>query len=70
MLYTRRMTGRQLIKIMRQNGWILDRVAGSHHIMVKENRRSVPVPVHGKKDLPRGLVSTILKQAGIARTRP
>ncbi|MBN1553905.1 MAG: type II toxin-antitoxin system HicA family toxin [Phycisphaerae bacterium] len=64
------MTGRELIKIMKRRGWILDRVSGSHHIMIKEHRRSIPVPVHGKKDLPKGLVSAILKQAGITGIRP
>jgi predicted RNA binding protein YcfA (HicA-like mRNA interferase family) len=31
--------------------------------MVKEGRRAIPVPVHGSKDLPGGLVKTILNQA-------
>jgi predicted RNA binding protein YcfA (HicA-like mRNA interferase family) len=59
------MSGNELVKLLKKNGWILDRICGSHHIMVKAGRRSVPVPVHGKKDLPKGLVSTILKQAEI-----
>ncbi len=50
---------------MKKNGWILDRINGSHHIMVREGDRSIPVPVHGKKDIPKGLASAILKQAGI-----
>jgi len=33
--------------------------------MIKEGKRAVPVPVHGKKDLPKGLLSAILKQTGI-----
>ena len=64
------MTGKRLIKIMKQDGWILDRISGSHHVMIKEDRRSIPVPVHGSKDLPKGLVSAILKQAGIKGIRP
>ena len=59
------MTGKQLIKILENNNWILDRIRGSHHIMIKDNCRSVPVPVHGNKDLPKGLVNAILKQAGV-----
>ena len=50
---------------MKSNGWILDRISGSHHIMIKEGKRAIPVPVHGKKDLPKGLVSAIKRQAGI-----
>ncbi len=47
------------------NDWILDRISGSHHIMVKEGRRAIPVPVHGKTDLPKGLTNAIMKQAGL-----
>jgi predicted RNA binding protein YcfA (HicA-like mRNA interferase family) len=61
------MTGSELVKLLKKNGWTLDRISGSHHIMVKEGKRSVPVPVHGKKDLPKGLVSAILKQTEIQR---
>ncbi|MBN2363847.1 type II toxin-antitoxin system HicA family toxin [candidate division WOR-3 bacterium] len=59
------MTGKEIINILRKQGWILDRVSGSHYIMIKENKRSIPVPVHGKKELPKGLVYLIFKQAGI-----
>ncbi|MFC1853584.1 type II toxin-antitoxin system HicA family toxin [candidate division CSSED10-310 bacterium] len=59
------MNGKELIKILKKNGWIVDRISGSHNIMIKEGERSIPIPVHGKKDLPKGLVSAILKQANI-----
>lgn len=58
------MTGKDVIRIMQQHGWTLDRISGSHHVMVKEGRRSVPVPVHGKEDLGVRALK-ILKQAGI-----
>jgi predicted RNA binding protein YcfA (HicA-like mRNA interferase family) len=29
------MNGKELIKILKENGWILDRVNGSHHILIK-----------------------------------
>lgn len=59
------MNGKQLKKRLEDYGWILDRIAGSHHIMIKKNCRSIPIPVHGTTDLPIGLVKAILKQAGI-----
>jgi predicted RNA binding protein YcfA (HicA-like mRNA interferase family) len=59
------MTGKVLVKLLKKNGWVLDRIAGSHYIMIKEGKRAVPVPVHGNKDLPKGLLNAILKQAGI-----
>lgn len=61
------MTGKALVKLLEQHGWRLDRIRGSHHIMVMDGRRSVPVPVHGNGDIPGGLVASILKQAGIER---
>ncbi len=60
------MTGSELVKLLKKNGWSEDRIAGSHHIMIKAGRRSIPVPVHGKKDLPKGLVAAIAKQAELA----
>lgn len=65
MLYHLRMTGKQLKKQLENNGWLLDRISGSHHIMIKEGHRSIPIPIHGTDDLPKGLISAILKQADI-----
>jgi len=59
------MKAKDLIKILKDNGWVLDRINGSHHIMIKEGHRSIPIPVHGSKDLPKGLLNAIKKQAGI-----
>ena len=59
------MNGKKLKKILINHGWCLDRIAGSHHIMIYEGRRSIPVPIHGTSDLPKGLVHAMLKQAGI-----
>ena len=59
------MNGKELIKILKSHGWALDRIKGRHRILVKEGKKSVPVPVHGNKDLPAGLIHAILKQAGI-----
>jgi len=58
------MTAQQVMKALRENGWKLKRIQGSHHVFVKEGRRPVPVPFHGNADL--GVKGKqILKQAGI-----
>lgn len=44
------MTGKEMVKKLMRDGWHLDRISGSHHIMVKDGV-AVPVPVHGNKDL-------------------
>ena len=58
------MTGKDLLKLLEGHGWKLDRVKGSHHMMSKGELRVV-VPVHGSRDLQKGTVSAILKQAGL-----
>jgi len=61
------MNGKDLSSVLKEHGWTLDRVKGSHHIFIKPGKRSIPVPVHGSKDLPKGLIKAILKQAELSR---
>lgn len=48
---------------MLKNGWMLDRITGSHHILTKDSK-TISLPVHGK-DMKKGLETAILKQAGL-----
>jgi predicted RNA binding protein YcfA (HicA-like mRNA interferase family) len=64
MLYAWAVTGLELLKLLRANGWELDRIRGSHHILVK-GTKTVSVPVHGSKDIPKGTLKAILKEADI-----
>ena len=64
MLYTVVMTAREVMNILKANGWELERISGSHHIFAKPGWRSVPVPFHGNKDIG-NLAKRILKEAGI-----
>lgn len=57
-------TGLDLIKVLRRHGWVLDRVKGSHHTMVKEGFSAiVTVPCRSGKELKRGTLHSILKTA-------
>ena len=58
------MTGRELLRLLKANGWELDRVRGSHHILV-QGSATISVPVHGSRDVPKGTLHAILKEAGI-----
>jgi predicted RNA binding protein YcfA (HicA-like mRNA interferase family) len=58
------MSGKQLIKLLKEKGWRLDRIEGSHHIMVKGSR-TLSVPVHGGRDLGKGLLNALMKQGGL-----
>lgn len=58
--------GYQLIKVLIAKGFVLNRVNGSHHILVhKEHRLTVSVPVHKGKTLGRGITLSIIKDAGL-----
>lgn len=62
--YTIIMTGREVLKKLEAHGWRLKSVNGSHHNMEK-NGKKVPIPVHGKKDLGKGLLKAIQRQTGV-----
>ncbi len=61
------MNGKQVLKTLKAHGWTLDRIEGSHHILMNDGR-AVPVPVHGAKDLGIGLIKKIEKQTGVKLT--
>ena len=54
-----------LIRELKKAGWYEDRVAGSHHILKHPTRPGHLTVPHPKKDLGKGLVHMIRKQAGL-----
>lgn len=57
---------RGLIRILEKNGFTHKRTKGSHHLYENlDTAKTVVIPVHGNKDLPKGTYYAILKQAGI-----
>lgn len=56
-------SGKQMLKLLIRNGWIVDRINGSHHTLTKGDK-TIVVPVHSK-DLGKGLESKLLKEAGL-----
>lgn len=57
------MKDKDLLKLLKQNGWTVQRIHGSHHILQKGDKIET-VPVHGK-DVPAGLLNAILKRTGL-----
>jgi predicted RNA binding protein YcfA (HicA-like mRNA interferase family) len=57
-------TSRELIRQLEAAGWVLDRVRGSHHVFITPGRPPVVVP-HPRKELGKGLVAAIRRQAGL-----
>lgn len=61
------LTPKKLIKIFEKLGFQLDHKTGSHFIFYNQtNKRRAVIPYHSK-DLPKGTILSILKQAGITK---
>jgi predicted RNA binding protein YcfA (HicA-like mRNA interferase family) len=55
---------RDIKQRLERDGWVLVRIAGSHHLFRHADSRELIVLPHPKKDLGPGLVRAIYKQAG------
>jgi predicted RNA binding protein YcfA (HicA-like mRNA interferase family) len=58
---------RDIKRRLEREGWILQRVTGSHHVFKHPRTSQLVVLPHPKKDLGPGLVRNIYKQAGWER---
>jgi predicted RNA binding protein YcfA (HicA-like mRNA interferase family) len=59
------LTAEKVIKLLLQHGFKLDHQTGSHRVYYnKTSKKRVTVPYH-KRELPRGTLISILKQAGL-----
>lgn len=59
------LTPMEIMKILLKNGFLIDRIKGSHHILINEDTKTrVVIPMH-KKDLPKGTLYEIIKQSGL-----
>lgn len=60
------MSGKEFVKKAKKAGWQLERVNGSHHILKHPEKSDLlSVPVHGNKDLKKGIYSRLKKIAGL-----
>jgi len=58
------MNGKDLMKKLLAEGWKLEGIHGSHHFLTKDGKR-INIPLHGTKDLAKGTLNQILKEAGL-----
>lgn len=54
-------SGKVMVKKYKQEGWTLDHIHGSHHIM-KKGKRTMSIPVHSNQSLKKGLENKLLKE--------
>jgi predicted RNA binding protein YcfA (HicA-like mRNA interferase family) len=55
-------SGKEVCRLLEQQGWSLKRVKGSHHIYAKSGERMIiTVPVHANQSLKPGLLRAIFK---------
>lgn len=60
------LSGKAFVRLLERKGWELKRIRGSHHVYMKSgNPARLSVPVHGKKELKKGLQKHLMKLAGI-----
>lgn len=57
------MKDKDLLKLLKSDGWQVARIQGSHHVLQKGGKTEV-IPIHGK-DVPKGLLNAILKRTGL-----
>ncbi len=66
-VYNIHMDSKQIIKRLKAYGWKLVRTKGSHQQYRHPDRSGLVTVPHPKRDLPRGTVNSIYKQAGWKR---
>lgn len=61
------LTSRQLLQILRRDGWMVDRQDGSHIILMRSFGLGRVIVPHHSGSLPPGTLRGILLQAGLTR---
>jgi predicted RNA binding protein YcfA (HicA-like mRNA interferase family) len=60
--------GRRVIQALMKTGFVVNRIVGSHHVLVYpgDPARTVTVPVHAGRDLKPGTLRSIIRQTGLS----
>lgn len=56
---------RKVIKAIEKDGWYLVRVTGDHHHFKHPVKSGIVTVPHPRKDIPKGTLNSIWKQAGL-----
>jgi len=56
-----------LIRIVKKFGFVEQKQKGSHlHLKRKIDKKRITIPIHKNRDIPKGTLAAILKDAGIS----
>jgi predicted RNA binding protein YcfA (HicA-like mRNA interferase family) len=60
--------GSAVLRALKRAGFNVDRIVGSHHVLVfpGDPTRTVTVPVHSGRDLKPGTLRSIIREAGFS----
>ncbi|MCI5941725.1 MAG: type II toxin-antitoxin system HicA family toxin [Ligilactobacillus animalis] len=59
------MSSKEIIKLLKNDGWFVVRVTGDHWHFKHSLKSGIVTVPHPKKDIPKGTLNNILKQAGL-----
>jgi predicted RNA binding protein YcfA (HicA-like mRNA interferase family) len=64
-----RLSGKEIVSALSKDGWLVERISGSHHVMRHPDGRHVSVPVHGNRPLPAGTLGSICRSVGLTASQ-
>jgi predicted RNA binding protein YcfA (HicA-like mRNA interferase family) len=67
MARTPRLKGKELIRLLEQKGFVVQRIRGSHHSLRHPDGRYTVVPVHAGETIGPGLLLKILKDVDLKK---
>ena len=57
--------GTKVVRALERAGFKVTRISGSHHVLRHPDGRTVPIPVHAGRDMPKGTLRNILAIIGM-----
>ena len=64
-----RLIGKQVAEFLVKHGWKYSYTNGSHYMYVKSGFDDIPIPIHNKKVLGKGLIEQIIEDSGIDKEK-
>ncbi len=61
------LTPKKVIALLKKKGFLLDHTTGSHYVFYHPTTKKRVVVAYHAKDMPKGTLREILKQAGLSR---